>query len=611
MIKKCFFLTLFLSVTVTATPFDFDFIQQVTGNGWLTSCFTNGNRGGLNIDNSPIVLKLDFPYTIEARSINAHWGMHHSQFNSGIGIYRNGQRINYSIAAGGTKNEPKITPWVIETGDEVKRCAFDFVGRGKSQFRIHYDDWWVYTIPGFVYDLVSNIWVHDRSWGGPENTGTYWINLRATHTANITFGEKQKNLGTIQELARPYLLDELYNPGFYAESDKPEILFEITTQVLACLDMDLSNACDYEQADACSGAGGDWASYYDPQLQATVGTCCGITPTHTPDTCQYSQQFNTLCGKNNEQNWQFASLSMPGIIKNYACPEKFSTLSTGTELYACGNNPYGLQNMQKITVLNHEFICVPDQKDIYECIGNNTFPLVTNNPFREQGEHIVAGSTTYECQENATWTTYHTPCLLGEQRINNETGLIEFCSPTQGWITDLDADEGACRAAGRLYNTIRWTGTQCCGDPLDNNTPQAIYEEQNGLGACLNNTPIMSGQTITNNTIINHQGQFYQCQGTPPSTELQNAGITPAHQGVCGQPLLNTTSSIHSICLPNGKWYQTPYTTVHQVKSINWQPLATQINQGCCPENKCWDGNTCKNPGEYYQIENQGYQCQN
>ncbi|PIN75245.1 hypothetical protein COV18_03585 [Candidatus Woesearchaeota archaeon CG10_big_fil_rev_8_21_14_0_10_37_12] len=599
--KIWLFIITILSVSTLATEFNWVLTQEVTGqigggrchyspyhelvdwghNNNLPWASAYHQQSSFSESNSRQLLKLPYPYEISVKGMNVHWGLHDLEegYQGGVSIFSNNRYETSAIATGYTRNTYENTIWITATGDEIRGCSYDY--RGGRQ---------------------------------PVQQGRFWARMNSSPYANtIIFGEQNKNIGPIARFARPYLLTD-EEPVFYATPNTTNILLEVTSQnIIACTDYDESGKCDYEQAEACDNTGGDWAWYYDSNLNKTVNTCCGISI--APDTCTYYSQDNLICGQNEQQQWQTLSNLQKGITKKLQCPTNISVLSTGQQILTCEKpneraTTIPKNNFTRTTLYDREFICVPEQANIYECIGNNTFPLVTSNPFREQGERIIVGPTTYECQQNSTWIVYRTPCLAGERRTNDETGLIEFCSPTQGWIIDLDTDEGACRAAGRLYNTIRWTGTQCCGDPLDNNTPQAIYEEQNGLGACLNNTPIMSGQTITNNTVINHQGQFYQCQGTLPSPELQNAGITPAHQGVCGQPLLNTTSSTHSICLPNGKWHQTPHTEIHQTKTVAWQTLPNQLQQGCCPENKCWDGNTCKNPGEYYQIENQGYQCQ-
>ena len=284
---------------------------------------------------------------------------------------------------------------------------------------------------------------------------------------------------------------------------------------------------------------------------------------------------------------------MAGQTRKLACPGDISLLADGEQVWTCGNLagasalPQTLQSFTKKTVKDHEFLCVPGTAEIHECAGDGT-SLADGNIVSESGD----------------WVT-------------DDNDINHFCAPDGTWVTDLNTDEDACNAA--KWEGVAWTGTKCCGDPADEGTSAATYEDSpNGLGGCYDNTFISSGSTLdTDTSIINHQGKFYACDPTLNTgqeqsksiTLFEDTGVTVTARGECGMPLLNTLTTgttPHTICMPFGSWAFTASKAMHELKSTSWAGPA----KGCCPENKCWDGTRCRDVGEYYQVADRGFRCQ-
>jgi hypothetical protein len=353
----------------------------------------------------------------------------------------------------------------------------------------------------------------------------------------------------------------------------------------ACLNADTNTdaqgnpKCDYQDEYACAQQNKDWFKGY----------CCGDAPYSPATGCQWYADKQAVCGKDSEEQWRWAALEDVGLITSLSgnCPA-IQIVSDGNTFYTCS------QSTQTV---------IP---------SNLTKPLT--GKINIQGhEYLCEGQTIIECGGNAPYSP--TAKLQGATITYNNQ--IHYCSSDGTWKTSLDDDNEACVSAGLTY-----TGTKCCGeanDPLK--TYQDPYNAQGTAGACYNNQFIASGSFLTaDKKIINYRGAYYICDPSLPqgSTELQNStlflntGITPTARGPCGLPLqtaLLTGTQQNIVCTPTGEWRFTSTTNETLVKETKWTPLETEQRQGCCPDNQCWDGKTCKGIGSYYLIGERGFQC--
>ncbi len=411
--------------------------------------------------------------------------------------------------------------------------------------------------------------------------------------SNVTFAEGKKPLGNVSDFAkRCYVTGGTYTP----ETTNPNVYMYIDTQenVIACTDMNQDKQCDIEQASTCPSPG-DWnAKWY-----ATSGDyCCGGDQSYKTEPCAYYNNLNAICGKDTAGDWKWVASAVEGQSRKLACPTQISFLAGGeSSIYYCGNksatvfasNAFGSfddDNMREIA--HHEFLCTPSTATITECAGDEG-TLSDGNNYKTTGEWI------------------------------NQTG-IQFCSAENTWITDLDnlaKGKKTCIAARQkntwpgIANTpprIAWTGSKCCGDPADDNTLQGTYEDpwpggEGTAGGCYNNTFIASGEFAdSEQKIINYKGNFTTCN------QSRTLGSITTHiQQTCGAPLLNATltgTQHHIVCTPSGNWMFTNNTATTQATTTTWS-----TSQGCCLNTQCWDGQSCREVGEYYQIGDRGYRC--
>ncbi|MCX6708074.1 MAG: hypothetical protein NTW67_00290 [Candidatus Woesearchaeota archaeon] len=404
--------------------------------------------------------------------------------------------------------------------------------------------------------------------------------------SNVTFADGKKPLGTVSDFAkRCYVTAGTYTP----ETTNPNVYIYIENQenIFACIDADQDKRCDIDQAASCLPPY-DWnAKWY----AKTGDYCCGVDLSYTPTTppyCEYYTDLTAICGKDTAGDWKWVASAVEGQSRKLACPTPISFLAGGqSSIYYCGNksatvfasnafDSFDNNNMREIA--HHEFICTPSTATITECVGDEG-TLSDGNNYKTTGEWI------------------------------NQTG-IQFCSAENKWITDLNADKKTCIAARQKQTwSVAWTGAKCCGDPLDDNTAEGTYEDkwvdsgEGTAGGCYNNTFIASGEfTDAGRTIINYKGEFYSC-----GQSKTLGSITTHVQQTCGTPLLNATlvgTKHHIVCTPEGNWMFTNNTATTQATSTTWS-----TSQGCCLDTQCWDGQDCRNIGEYQPMDDRGYRC--
>ncbi len=354
---------------------------------------------------------------------------------------------------------------------------------------------------------------------------------------------------------------------------------------LACLNIDNNKdadgnpICDFEDELECASQDKDWFN----------GRCCGDAPYNPSSGCQWYDDKQAVCGKNAQDKWVWAALEDTGLINTLSgsCPT-VQLVSDGQKFHTCSEAPSLIpaalvqKITTKITIEGHEYLC--EGETIIECGGNA--------PYSPDAKPMGASLT------------------IDNQKL--------FCSSAGKWSTSLDGDEEGCTSAGYKY-----TGTKCCGEPDDSlKTYEDPYTGQGTPGGCYNNQFIASGSFLGGDKkIINYRGTFSICDtsvapGTTTTTTdpaFQNTQIIPTARGPCGTPLeeaLLIGSKPNIICMPWGEWSFTSSTEETLVKQTAWQQAETEEKQGCCPDNKCWDGKNCRDIGDYYTISERGFRCQ-
>lgn len=304
------------------------------------------------------------------------------------------------------------------------------------------------------------------------------------------------------------------------------------------------------------------------------------SPYPAPNNCDWYNDKQAICAKNEQGLWRWVGKTDIGLITVAEfCPDE-QFVSSGQTIYTCGANTYfGMQDIQKIqnkvTIQGHDYLC--SDLTIIEC----------------------GGDTPYSPNAKQTGNTL----VLENSRV--------YCTEQGSWSESLDAaGEASCTAAG-----FDWTGNRCCGEPDD---PRTTYDDTDGT--CFNNRVVRAGVYLDGEKdIINYHGTFYVCepnrqpnaQSTTTHALLQ--GVTPMGRGPCGMPLADAKtmgSRKHALCDFNGEWVFVSTVENYYVKQTSWQITPTKNNQGCCTENKCWDGTTCVGRTSYVNIGGSGYQCQ-
>ncbi len=332
--------------------------------------------------------------------------------------------------------------------------------------------------------------------------------------------------------------------------------------------------CDYFDEADCFDQGKDWYG----------GKCCGDAGYLPASGCQWYADKQAVCGQNSEGIWKWAALGDIGLITplSGSCPT-MEVVSNGTTFYTCTPITQTIIPATQIQQLNgiieiegHDYIC--------------------------QGEKII------ECGGKSPYS----PTALALGASATIDGKKNYCGANGIFSVSIE-DRAACEGA-----ELKWTGSQCCGEPDDPvQTYEDAYAGTGTAGVCYNGEFLPSGTFLdAQKTILSSRGEYYQCDPTitaQTTRTLEGTGITVTVLPPCGNPLIGTLltgTKPNAVCSPSGQWQFTSTTETTIAKQTKWAPAANEQEKGCCPDNQCWDGKTCKNIGEYYVLGERGFLCQ-
>lgn len=576
-VKKGLWLAIALMLTINTAGMDFEWQLTQTLSGEINSFCPN--------ERLLLELPEEFRYEIEARAGNAHAGKNIFYVGAKISMY-DGDKLNFTNVVSGESKEENWywTSLQNGTGTKVTGCHISYKPKKGN---------W-YDVPVRVLaDIFSaaELWYYGFDFSAPDgykccgpDLGVYEIFLHSSeYKANVMRIDEKKLIGTVQDLAKPKYFEKAVKT---ATTKTETIILSIDgDSVYACVDVDRNKQCDYEQAKECDAAEGDWNALWAVNGQIkTNPVCCGITAGYDKEPCAYYPELDAVCGKDENGKWKWAASALTGETRKLKCPEPVSFLSDGEKLTRCGAQFANIAGFTRTSIKEHEFFC-SETADIHECAGES-MPL-GENKYNKSGEWIESPKET-----------------------------INFCSTKGKWVTDINNKED-CEAARENWKGVQWTGSKCCGDPADNNTPEATYEETTAeaKGACYENTFVQAGDVLDNErTILNYKGRFYGCNQTTANKYFSSTGIMPAIKEACGTPLfeaVQTGTKKHALCTPAEKWMFTNSNLRHWIKSTAWEPeQENQNKQGCCPEDYCWDGNECSESGVTKLIAEKGFVCQ-
>jgi hypothetical protein len=442
--------------------------------------------------------------------------------------------------------------------------------------------------------------------------------------------EQEKNLGPISQYVpagKQLQAGQVYrafsqNPSIMMWFGTPDSINTTTTtdetlDIWACEDLDQEGTCDWIQSTDGQSQGGAWYA----------GRCCGVdrdTPTCAvyDDFVQRDFAGNVIknitfakpavCGLNIDGDPEWAYIQdVGGVHELIQCPD-LNLVSDGAQYYHCGNDisspefrrlaPSSFEKLE-VTVgsIQHTFTCV--NSTITECHGND-LPMSGINTVSSGG--ILPTTTGPEyCQDGGT------------------SGV------------DLDGSQEACKNAIDLIDptqTEKWTGHYCCSEDLDTADDMESYNDpfdpaafsdpsESSAGGCWNREWTQAGTYLLDKKIINAQGVYYACGAADPSymSVMDSHTNTPVVQQTptCGKldlGQIGRPDGTHAVCQPWGEFTLTFDTAATLIKDIQWNVSAVATNltvhdQGCCPENQCWNGNDCQEKGTYYQVAETGFLC--
>ncbi len=129
-------------------------------------------------------------------------------------------------------------------------------------------------------------------------------------------------------------------------------------------------------------------------------------------------------------------------------------------------------------------------------------------------------------------------------------------------------------------------------------------------GGCFKKNFYPSGSFLYEKSVINANGEFVACKQRPAG--LQQYDFIRTQATPCGKPINDVFPGQAAVCLPSGNWHFIGNADDTSIAQTFWDPADFNIaayRQGCCPNDKCWNGTGCQPADTYYAIETSGFVC--
>ncbi len=167
-----------------------------------------------------------------------------------------------------------------------------------------------------------------------------------------------------------------------------------------------------------------------------------------------------------------------------------------------------------------------------------------------------------------------------------------------------------CGAGNATVAGNNFMPAECCTEGTKN-----FYNSPRTGIACWNKQPVIPGGTPAAG-IMNINGRFMGCKLSPAQlTQTDGYTNTPliTNHAECSTIYADAFGpELNGVCGPTGEWMPTtePPGTNTTTKQIKWQAPSVNSTTGCCPADKCWNGNACQAKGTYYTIGETAYFCE-
>jgi len=127
-------------------------------------------------------------------------------------------------------------------------------------------------------------------------------------------------------------------------------------------------------------------------------------------------------------------------------------------------------------------------------------------------------------------------------------------------------------------------------------------------GGCFHKNFYPSGSFLYEKSVINARGEFVACKQIPGG--LQSYSFITTQPSPCGSPIVGVRPGQNAVCLPSGDWHLISDSNITVIDETAWTPsVQSSYRQGCCPEDKCWNGTGCQPADTYYSIDGRGFIC--
>ena len=235
-----------------------------------------------------------------------------------------------------------------------------------------------------------------------------------------------------------------------------------------------------------------------------------------------------------------------------------------------------LYRLANPTTGNHFYTTNTTEKDTAVASGYYSDEGIAGYIYSSQESNTVPFYRLYWVDPDAYTCTDEGKWITGIASITSQPG-----NTTQTEYTTKEDCES---------NNFKWTSSKCCGDTSNEYYNDADY-------GCWNSSTILSGEfPTTTQDVMNYFGQFYGCKLDATNYITSNDNLIDLKDTTTNGSLIENKDFCEAIA--GDSYYYCDYTeewtqgTVNvTLSTVPW--VTTLQEEGCCPENKCFNASEC------------------
>lgn len=306
-------------------------------------------------------------------------------------------------------------------------------------------------------------------------------------------------------------------------------------------------------------------------------------------------------------------LSQDAISRHYSNATSYCGVASMPDVYYCASDGDWTKDLDAkdepscssagFNWTGHK--CCSEMDDVDESYSDSSTPAVPiKDIVGEHGNVDMVSDYTLDLNSTDSFVVINGPARISILRSSFRRDMrdeIIFCEDKEVSSFDLIAGQSK-----RIVNHDYSDDTSSCtvGRTVVSSLPVLAW------GGCFKKNFYPSGSFLYEKSVINANGEFVACKQRPAG--LQQYDFIRTQATPCGKPINDVFPGKAAVCLPAGNWQFIDNAEDTSIAQTTWNPADFGIDayqQGCCPDDRCWNGTGCQPGDTYYSVANKGFVC--